>query len=288
MGKLRGRKSNPAAKSRQTTREGRGTSEVPQVQPMLRKLDAAELQAEGNARRLAKILAVRAALQGFGDEARRLWAELEEIEGRTKRTERAGFVRASTAGRMSADRIRGEIQVLESRARNTLALALREFGLRAADAGYPIDMLRANGDLVGEGEESIIGDDRCEIGAYFASLHWRLYGLPAQAQSFGYVAPLNAEEMQAMLERSKRLEVVEPLTGDERAWLDQARYTALRDAVRRRGREVEAVVLATCCHLAMPRGVALPVLRRGLEAMCEAREDLPGRGDIPARVRLAS
>lgn len=283
MARTRGRKSNPAAKRRQTTADGqgRGPADVVQVNPLLRKVDAAEAYARavGDTARLARIEGHRQRLAGIVAEMIAKLADIEDTEGRMLRTARAGFVRASTAGHDAASRLRGDVSVLESRYRNMVHAIVADLGMCGADAGYPIDMLLISGKLVGPGEEHVLGVDRCERGSYFAGLHWKLYGRTPKAQDNGYVAPINAEQIQQLLERAKSLDVVEPMSLAQRDWLDAARYNALRLALLRRGSIVEQLVVSVCCHMRAPAAGQMALLRQGLSGLLSA--DLPSRDDVP-------
>lgn len=207
-----------------------------------------------------------------------------EIESRANRIEKAGFSRPAAAGRDRSALLRGQIDVFESRYRNMLVDIVSDLGIRAADIEYPIDMLHASGRLVGVGEDYSLGADRCEIGAYFCGLHWRIYGRTPKAQDNGYVTPINPEEVQKLLERAKSLKVSEPMTPAQRDWLDAARYEKMRKALNREAKNkedlwIESLIIAVCCHREQPKLVELPALRDGLSRLLDAR--LPGRDNVP-------
>lgn len=272
-----GRRDRSNSKRKQTTREGRGQNDVVQVHPFIRKLEAASAMGLGSTERLTAARKYREKMIAIQAEIAEARAELHEVEGRSIRIGLAGFVPAAAAGKHRANLLRGNIQTLENRFRNAAIEAVRGLGLRDRDANFPIDLLHARGSLVGPKEDAKLADGRREVGARFAALYWKLHGLPEQAQTNGYAAPTNEEQIQEVLERAKRSDASEPLTLDERDCLDQARYDALRSAAEKCGRTVEAVVISACCRLQMPRGAAYGALRTGLQAMADAK--MPSRSD---------
>jgi hypothetical protein len=183
------------------------------------------------------------------------------------------------------------VKVLPSR--REIEAIVEAIGMRRTSPAYPLDMLSVTGFYQSPepGQPSIeriakISIDQADAGARFAALHWRLYGLPNQAVDNGYKTPMNADDIQAILERAKMIERHAELTIEQREWLVDAKYAAMRRALAHCGRHVEAVVISVAVHLSMPRAAAIVALKRGLDALAGA--DLPSARDIPESVKLAS
>ena len=242
-----GRKRKLDAVRRATTTEGRRQNQLPPVETLLHRLEAAGLRI---ARRPIEAAVAEEALAA------------RPLKGR--------------------DWIRAEA---ERRYRGAVFAAAKRLGLMQIGPEYPIDMLRAAGQLVGPGEDERLAAPRAAAAARFAELHWRLFGYPASAQANGYRTPVSEEQLQAVLDRAARLDAEDPLTVEERDWLAEARHKAMRLALMRQGHHVTAVTLAVACQCQAPRPAQLAALRLGLQALAEAR--LPGRRDVPEGLRLA-
>lgn len=242
-----GRKRKEDAVRRATTTAGRRQNQLPPVETLLHRLEAAGLSI---AKKPIEVAVAAEALAA------------RPLKG-------SAWIRAE----------------VERRYRGAVFAAAKRLGLMQVGPEYPIDMLHVAGQLVGPGEDAQLAAPRAAAAARFAELHWRLFGYPASAQANGYRTPVSEEQLQAVLDRAARLDAEDPLTLEERDWLAEARHKAMRLALMRQGHHVTSVTLAVACQCQAPRPAQLAALRLGLQALAEAR--LPGRRDVPEGLRLA-
>lgn len=144
--------------------------------------------------------------------------------------------------------------------------AMKRYGLAATSADHPIDCLLAQGQLDDETapDPKQVGARRYAAGSRFGWLWWRRYGKP-----FGRVTNFAIDNGAAQPERPSGWESLR--AEEQEIWYARALRNMERE-LDRRGREVRAVTVATCCVLQKPTGPhALALLRVGLDALSRAR-----------------
>lgn len=144
--------------------------------------------------------------------------------------------------------------------------AMKRYGLNATSADHPLDVLLNRAELDDETtpDPRATGAKRYAAGSRFAWLWWRRYGKP-----FGRTVDLGADTGPAQQERPAGWE---ELSAEERERWYGLSLRRMEDELDRRGREVRAVTVATCCVLQEPTGPhALALLRVGLDALSRAR-----------------
>lgn len=163
--------------------------------------------------------------------------------------------------------------------------AMKRYGLNATSADHPLDVLLNRAELDDETtpDPRATGAKRYAAGSRFAWLWWRRYGKP-----FGRTVDLGADAGPAQQERPAGWE---ELSAEERERWYGLSLRRMEDELDRRGREVRAVTVATCCVLQKPTSPhALALLRVGLDALARARspsvEEIQGEAteEPPRRV----
>jgi hypothetical protein len=138
---------------------------------------------------------------------------------------------------------------------------LRKLGMLAVAADHPLDLASASGALAAAGESLAVAEARYRAGKTFGRLWWSRYRPPvARAVDLGANTGARAAPL--------RDDGLTPAERDER---DAAKFRAMDAALSRCGRHVRAVVIRVVCALEPPRPAQLAALRRGLDAIRNAR-----------------